>query len=409
MTNDEYLSGLSDTGRQFHEMFAIEDVLLKESLDAKISYPQFIPELMGPLHKVVTKARERAIKIEVDRDDEIGRITRFLGFTEGLKFATPSAGEAIHTVLNYFSHPGNEVIIPDGSYARFPDFVESLPEARVVRWVDTHELRELLSQNPDESNKRVVLIEDSRTPAFAKPDLTAYKLVATLGTFRTVVYDCVNFVFNEDIDVQKVNEENRLHRKDDRSLPQSKKRIRVVSLSKALPIEKGMFPNVGIIAVSNAVELADLEQFKKGMPRKHSQTPPDSELFAMAELLHSSLFPQYIKDLRAFARNNFEYFRDALKTQVVHDGLNAFIRIDLQDFETNPENIGRLLESFGLQVLYSQLYFRKARSHTETWIRIPLVIKDRKEKLAQLEKKIKLIEELGRLKQNTKGIIVNTF
>jgi len=408
MIKDEVVSR-SDIGMAFHNKFALKDELAANRLDVTKSYPQFIPGLHGPLSDLVSQARERATKIEIDRKHEVERIARFLGFTEGVKFATTSAGEAIHTVLDYFSHPGNEVIIPDGSYARFPDFVASLPEERVLRWVDTEGLKDILAQNSGGKNERIVLIEEPRQPTFARPDSESYKLIAEPRAFCTVIYDGVNFVFDEGSDIQRTGKENRLHHRDDGRFSRAENWIQVASLSKALPAKSGQFPNVGIIAISIAVDSKDLERFQKGISRKTSQSPPDSELFAMAELLHSSLFPQFIIDLRAIARSNFEYLRDGLKTSVVYDGLNAFVKIDLKDFEIKPEEIGTLLKEFGLHALYSQLYFRKSTSGMETWVRVPLVVNDREGKLSQLETKLKAIQRLRELTRDTKGIIINTF
>lgn len=386
---------------------SIIDALLPSSrkenpLDISISYPSYIESLHGPLSDFKKHIREGTKSAEIKRDDQIKRIARFYGFTEKTIVAVPSAGEALHTVLQYYTEQGDEILIPEGSYGRFPDFVESLAgEERVVRWVDKNELSNLVNrESGDDVNRRVVLLEEPHRPAFAIPDSDIYLLASIPAKFRAVVYDAVSWAFNEDASVEREGQENRLHRNV--PFPKSDKRIRVVSTSKILPTDRliNSFPNVGIIAVGDAVDPQVTQQFKKGITRKHYRSPSNTDLYVMAELLHSELFPKFIEDIRSFARDNFQFVRDTLGTQTIYDGSNVFVRVDLHCFGSTPETLGSRLQQFGIHALYSQLYFRKLTNGYDTLIRVPIIM-DRPD----LEKQtLRLGEKLGVIARLTADI-----
>lgn len=374
-------------------------------LDISISYPGYIKWLHKPLSDFEKHIREGTKNMEINRDDQIKRIARFYGFTEKTIVAVPSAGEALHTVLQYFTEQGDEILIPEGSYARFPDFVESLAGGeRAVRWVDEKELSNLVNkESGDETDRQVVLLEEPRTPAFATPDPDVYLLVSIPGKFRAVLYDAVNWAFNEDISVVRGGHENRLH--SNVPFPKSDKGIRVVSTSKILPTDRPVdpFPNVGIIAVGDAIDPQVIQQFRKGIPRKHYRSPSNADLYVMAEILHSELFPKFIEDIRSLAKNNFQFVRDTLGTQTIYDGSNVFVGVNLKGFGSTPETIGSNLKEFGIHALYSQLYFRKLTNGHDTLIRVPIIM-DRpnlEKQTLQLNAKLGTIKKLGALINNT--------
>lgn len=346
-----------------------------QTLDVSISYPGYIESLHDPLSRLAHEIREKAGDKEIDRNEQIERIARFYGFTEQTVVAVPSAGEALHTLLQYFTDQGDQVLIPEGSYARFPNFVESLAGgARIPRWVDAQELGKWVNDGQGNMGQTVVLVEEPRTPAYTTPDPDVYPLTAVAGKFRAIIYDGVSWGFDTDTSVVREGTENRLRRAH--PFPMAEARMRAISASKILPTDRleNSFPNVGVIALSNSVDSRALEQLKKGIPRKHYQSPSNANLYTMAEILHSERFPEFIADMRALAKRNTDYLRDTLVAQIIPDGANVFVGFQLPHDAMTPENIGAQLKALGLNALYSQLYFKKSKEQYYTRIRVPIIM-----------------------------------
>lgn len=371
---------------------------IPDPLDISISYPRYIEWLHGPLADIVQKARSEVDYMHIDRQKQIERIAGFYALSEPTIFTVPSAGEALHTVLQYFTDCGDQIVIPEGSYGRFPLFVESLAGGtRNVRWVDEGDLIRLADQ-PEHHRPTIALMEEPRGSTLFDPSPQECSLIRAARPFRVVIYDSVNWGFGTYASVLRKGNENRIQW---REFPQADARIRVVSTSKLLPAEA--FPNVGMIAIHDDVDPEAVAQLSKAIQRKHYQSPSTTDLYVMAEILHSQHFPVFLHSIRQLAGLNAQLAGKRLKKeQVVPDGGNIYVSVYLEGHHSTKEGIEQYLNEFGIHAYHSDLSSKSVDTY-HTRIRVPLIMNpsDFEKILVELEQRLELIRAMVRYRQET--------
>lgn len=375
---------------RLHELAAL--AAAREKLDVKIAYPA-MTALHRPLYEYAMRVRESTSGQErtIDRDEQVRRIASFFGL-DGNVVLIHSAGAGLVSTLQYFTDVGQTVVLPEPAYL-FESFVRCLADGmRHVSRVGTGG-KQGLEALARELNGSAAIIETPRNQAFTNHSISVYRALTEGGD--VVIYDGVNSFYDEDTTVRREADGNRLHR---RLFPIADRAVRIDGTSKLFP---GVFPNLALVEISDAVYTAkNGARYKEAITRQDFRTPSNTDLFVMAEILNSEMFPGFLEAIKSLTRENFLYVKSFLENTlgrigtVEYDGPHAFIRFSHGDGESPDYTLRR----YGIEALHSYQYC----THTQNegvFIRLPIVM-DRSdlEPIAnELREKLRIMCEAARI------------
>ncbi len=369
-----------------------------EPINIRISYPGRAPQY-GPLEELQREIRNKVKghEDEIDKEVQVKRIADFFGLTGHVELL-PSAGDALGLALQYFTKAGDQVLLPEPAYA-FDNWVKSLADGtRTVSRIG-HGLQTLETLTNNGSKKRTFIIETPRRNSFLEHDNIVYSLLAkSANRDSLVIYDGVNSFYGVDTVVQRGKDGNKLLRYTG---PIADRSIRIDGTSKLF--HEG-FQNLAIAQISDALYKEDpekYERFKEFITRTTYNTRTKTDVYVMAELLNDKKFGYYLGSIKALARENSLYVKDALKdiAGVEFDGPNVFIEVDKTDFGESPEFIADYLrEYYGIHAMNSYQYFTQSYN-LPTFIRLPMMMdRSKLEKIViTLRKKLLAIQSTPRI------------
>lgn len=383
-----------ETLRLLHDYNELRWSAAQKRLDIRISYPdRVLPH--EPMEEIEREARSRVRghEKEVNRDEQVKRIADFFGMRDHF-LVLPSAGAGLETVLQYFTKTDDNVYLPEPAYL-FDNFVMSLANGkRNVSRIEKQEL-ENLSRSGSKSN--TFIVETPRRSDFLEHDDIVYRMLAgETNRDSLVIYDAVNSFYGVDTVVEKGTDGNRLVRK---SYPVADKAIRIEGTSKVFP--EG-FHNLAIVEISDALYAEDPERYKRykeAITRMGYNTPTNTDLYVMAEILHSKKFPVFLGYLKALARENSRYVQKAFENKsVLWDGINVFIEIGTDNCGVSPKSIVDDFKNFGINVLHSNQFYNQGSPDGKNYIRLP-IIKDKSDLETVVDKLREILEIRERAKQ----------